>query len=285
MQIKNPGEYLKDLRGEKGISFDDASKETKISPSVLRALEDGRLDNIDPIYLKGFLKLYCRFLGLDWENFQKEYSPFLNRKQGPRYEPVKQFNYLSKGQSDKPKDSYKSPVGRQDSVFKDRLDNFLKIILEHKLLLTRVLYIIIAFILIVLLSRGCSFVIGKIAQGRKAKAVQKAAPADIESASNKAPQAQLKQPKETQQEQPVSLSIRAKEDCLIKVEVDGRVVYQRVMRKGKAETWVANDIIEVSVGNASAIELEANGQPVSPLGKRAQAVKNMVITKEGVRTF
>ena len=48
------GEYLKNIREEKGYSVEEVSKSTKISAPVIRALEGGRLDNVDPIYLRGF---------------------------------------------------------------------------------------------------------------------------------------------------------------------------------------------------------------------------------------
>src|SRR3989338_6598438 len=71
--MQNAGAYLKSAREENGYSITEVSKNTKISPAVLRALEEGRLDNIDPVYLKGFLKMYCRFLRVDWQEFTKEY--------------------------------------------------------------------------------------------------------------------------------------------------------------------------------------------------------------------
>src|SRR3989338_8606574 len=71
--MQNAGAYLKSAREENGYSITEVSKNTKISPAVLRSLEEGRLDNIDPVYLKGFLKMYCRFLRVDWQEFTKEY--------------------------------------------------------------------------------------------------------------------------------------------------------------------------------------------------------------------
>ena len=80
--MQKAGAYLKSVREEKGYTIQEISKSTKISAPVLRALEEGRINNVDPVYLKGFLKLYCRYLGLDWEAFISEHPiPVLAKKQ------------------------------------------------------------------------------------------------------------------------------------------------------------------------------------------------------------
>ena len=80
--MQKAGAYLKSIREEKGYTIQEISKATKLSSSVIRALEEGRIDNVDPVYLKGFLKLYCRYLGLNWEVFISEYPiPVLAKKQ------------------------------------------------------------------------------------------------------------------------------------------------------------------------------------------------------------
>ena len=80
--MQKAGAYLRSIREDKGYTIQEISKATKLSSSVIRALEEGRIDNVDPVYLKGFLKLYCRYLGLNWEVFISEYPiPVLAKKQ------------------------------------------------------------------------------------------------------------------------------------------------------------------------------------------------------------
>jgi hypothetical protein len=81
----------------------------------------------------------------------------------------------------------------------------------------------------------------------------------------------------------VRVVVRTKEDSLLKVKVDGRVVYQSVLRRGRIETWTAKEKIELSVGNAAGVELEVGGKIMSPLGRRGESLKNIVITSEGVK--
>jgi hypothetical protein len=78
------------------------------------------------------------------------------------------------------------------------------------------------------------------------------------------------------------LTIRAKENCWIQVKIDGRVVFQNILIKGRSETWQAKNRIELSLGNAGVVDLEANGKFISNLGKRGQPLKNILISKEGL---
>src|SRR3989338_4514467 len=63
--MESAGEKLKKLRLEKGLSLEEAHKKTKIHLNILKAIEGDTITNLNPIYLKGFLKIYCNFLGVN----------------------------------------------------------------------------------------------------------------------------------------------------------------------------------------------------------------------------
>jgi transcriptional regulator with XRE-family HTH domain len=72
--MQSVGEKLKRARLEKSLSLDEVYKQTKIHIRVLEALEEDRAHNfLNLIYLRGFLKNYAQFLGLDSEQLLKEY--------------------------------------------------------------------------------------------------------------------------------------------------------------------------------------------------------------------
>lgn len=63
------GELLRTAREGKKLSLDDVHRETKISIAVLGSLEQDDFETVgSDIYLKGFLKSYARFLGVDVDN-------------------------------------------------------------------------------------------------------------------------------------------------------------------------------------------------------------------------
>ena len=72
--MESVGEKLKKARLEKNLSLDEVYKQTKIHPRVLEALEQDRAHNfLGFLYVKGFLRNYALFLGLDVEKLLKEY--------------------------------------------------------------------------------------------------------------------------------------------------------------------------------------------------------------------
>ena len=62
------GQKLEEARNRKGISIREASESTKIRGDYLSAFEAGRFDiDLPEVYLRGFIRLYSRFLDLDQE--------------------------------------------------------------------------------------------------------------------------------------------------------------------------------------------------------------------------
>jgi cytoskeletal protein RodZ len=60
------GALLRGKREERGISLEDAARQTRIRKSYLSSMEENRFDELPgKAYATGFLKVYARFLGLD----------------------------------------------------------------------------------------------------------------------------------------------------------------------------------------------------------------------------
>lgn len=60
------GEKLKKLRSEKRVNLNDISRFTKVQVKYLESLEEGRYDELPAdVYIKGFLKSYADFFGLN----------------------------------------------------------------------------------------------------------------------------------------------------------------------------------------------------------------------------
>ncbi len=70
------GEKLMVERETRGISIEKASKATRINAQYLRGLEKDDYSCFPaPVYLKGFLRTYASFLGLDADRIIAEYGP------------------------------------------------------------------------------------------------------------------------------------------------------------------------------------------------------------------
>jgi len=69
------GSSLKDARLRKGLDLATAAEATKIRSRHLQALEDEQFDVLPgQTYVRGFLKTYADFLGLDGQLYVDEYS-------------------------------------------------------------------------------------------------------------------------------------------------------------------------------------------------------------------
>lgn len=60
------GEKLKNFRNERRITLHEVSRDTKIPLKYIEMLEEGKYESLPPdVYVKGFLRAYAEFLGVD----------------------------------------------------------------------------------------------------------------------------------------------------------------------------------------------------------------------------
>ncbi len=60
------GEQLKKLRSEGRITLHEVSRETKVPVKYLEMIEEGKYESLPPdVYVKGFLRCYAEFLGVE----------------------------------------------------------------------------------------------------------------------------------------------------------------------------------------------------------------------------
>lgn len=82
LQIKTIGSILKEKRKEMKLELTDVSAEIKIGVHYLQALEEAQFSKFpSEVYLKGFLKNYAKFLGVNTEKALAMYRRENERKQ------------------------------------------------------------------------------------------------------------------------------------------------------------------------------------------------------------
>lgn len=283
--MESIGQRFKKLRLEKGLSLEEVQKKTKIHINILKALEEDSLVGFNPVYIKGFLKIYCAFLGVS----PQEYIDLYHEQHGIlKREKREEGRLKEKPRLQKPQLSVSAPSAR--SIPPLKFNSLLKGIsgIKIKYVLT---------VILVLLFAGALFALGKFISYRLSALPVKppraaSAHAPKQSTKIKLPRsprqaAAAKGRSDTSRQQAKSvlpaeirLAMRAKEDCWVDLRVDGRVVFHGILRKGKYESWQAKEKIEFSVGNAGVIDLELNGKSLPPLGRKGQTLKNIIITRD-----
>ena len=77
----SPGSILRRCREFHGISLEEASEATKIGVSHLKALEYDQIKEFaNQVYLKGFLRIYATFLGLNSDDIARMYDKLFGVK-------------------------------------------------------------------------------------------------------------------------------------------------------------------------------------------------------------
>ncbi|RKY46155.1 MAG: hypothetical protein DRP81_01490 [Candidatus Omnitrophota bacterium] len=77
---------LREERSKLGLTIEEVVEETKLHPSVIKDLEAGNWDKINPTYLKGFLKIYCSFLGVKFD--EAKFASFFKREKKEKKQPT-----------------------------------------------------------------------------------------------------------------------------------------------------------------------------------------------------
>ena len=101
MDEKNVGATLRAAREAQGISLAKAETATRIRQKYLAALEENRSGDLpEPVFVKGFLRNYALFLGLDSEQILEQYRSEHNLKKDvadvqPEMEPIRTPSRLS----------------------------------------------------------------------------------------------------------------------------------------------------------------------------------------------
>ena len=80
------GERLEEARKRKGVSVREAAEATKIRSDYLQKFEANSFDlDLPPLYIRGFMRNYARYLDLDQERFIAEYDSVAAAEgRGPR---------------------------------------------------------------------------------------------------------------------------------------------------------------------------------------------------------
>jgi cytoskeleton protein RodZ len=73
------GQLLKEEREERAISLSDVSEALYVRKSVVAALESGRWELLPhQVYVKGYVKQYARYLGVDQDLLQQLFAATLS---------------------------------------------------------------------------------------------------------------------------------------------------------------------------------------------------------------
>lgn len=254
--METAGARLKSIRINKGLSLEDVQKQTKVHANLLKAIEEDNYIGLSDIYAKGIIKIYCKFLAVDVKEFVS--SP-------------------------------KEPVVK--SALKPEAGQSIQISKINPVYIKKLLVIAIAIAVLFGVVKLSAGLISKL-RSRAHRAVVFTPPLKKTNKSlpqrkiSAVPRVQVRAPMPSvavnmakEPQDMIMLGIRTRDDSWMHVKIDGKVVFHALLKKNKTESWKAKEKIELSLGNAGVVDIELNGKAIPPVGKKGQAVKNILITK------
>jgi cytoskeleton protein RodZ len=270
------GEHLKREREMRGVSLHEISAATRIATRFLTAIEEERWEQLPGgVFNRGFVRAVARYLGLDEENIVAEYAA---------------------AAGDRPT----VPVwtGSPPAVTPEQ---------------PWLAWILAAVVLLVLASGGF-FAVRRIfawrasrraAQIAAASVPPSPAPPPLPSASGPvsasgeplatpgsdstgmprgadSPLAPGAGTKSLDAGLPFELKVEAGKTTRVTVEADAHRVFQGTMKAGEDHVFTARDKIQVSAGDAGALQLELNGKTLAPMGPPGHEGK-ATLTRESLK--
>jgi cytoskeleton protein RodZ len=267
------GETLRQARLDRGASLADAEQDTRIRRKYLEALEAEDYASLPAVvYVRGFIRAYARYLGLDPEATLDLYAPTRIRDDRPLLRSA--TPQLAGGRS-----------------FSLRLFTVLAGL------------VLIGLLLSYLWTQYNTFVDSLTQAEQRPPTRVASTPVGVAAASSPSPlsepiaAAAQPSPEERPAQSPPSptpiatptatapvaappergivVEASVTERTWMEVWTDGSSQLQATLQAGATRTFTANESVRMRVGNAGAVRVTVNGDPQGPLGERNQ-VKEFV---------
>ena len=224
------GERLEEARKRKGISIREAAETTKIRGDYLQKFEANSFDlDLPPLYIRGFLRAYARYLDLDPERFVNDFNAVLASEGKPsRRESREVFGRVDFGDATRTTEAGEpAPAGRsaQDQA----------LMLKFGLLGGGA---IVAVIVIILLVK----VLFSGSPAKQPAAAQPTATAQAETAQ--------------------TITFTAVEGTRVKVvqDFDGKVLFNGSLARGETKSLKKQGSLLITVEDRTRVRLEVNGK-------------------------
>lgn len=248
------GALLRSTREKKHLSLDEVYKYTKIPKEILNNIESDRISTLTPAYLKGYLKIYAKYLGLDTATVLGAYKNIL---------PYEAKSVLAPNQTRKSKET---------TIFAQF--NFTLIL--NSLVVLFLLFSSVIFIKHMANKKRTKNNLSVVSSKVSAKIIPLTKKSNLPQVTQK-----KASPQAPEKFADIKLAILAKENTYLRVIVDSNTMFQGTLKKGQTEKWIAKNKVELSIGSVGNIDLELNGKLVRPLGRKNQPIHYMLINRDG----
>ncbi|HYX23295.1 MAG TPA: helix-turn-helix domain-containing protein [Thermoanaerobaculia bacterium] len=254
------GDWLRRQREMREISLRDIADRTKISLRYLEAMEADRFDLLPaPIFAKGFLREYARYVGLSPDDVVNHY---LSVHHPEELEAAVKDDTKVRS---KPRavDPGQPPVRRNWSY--------------------GLLFALVGLVLLVLVALAAWFADRHHDQpsaARQAPSIVAAPPAPAPKPKPATLAAAPPPPSA-----PLQLSLNFNQDCWVEAVIDGKNRFSELRVQGEALQLEAEKSIVLTLGNAGAVEAQVNGYPLDLGKKQGDVLRDLQIDLDTVQAL
>lgn len=251
------GTWLRRQRELREISLRDVAERTKISLRYLEAMEDDRFDLLPaPVFAKGFLREYARYIGLSPDEVVNHYLSV----HGLDGSETAGDDAPDEGAADRPR---------------------------------RRVLVAVALALLAALAVAGYLYYERIAKPRRQAAPvasePEAAPAGapaplLPTASEPMPSEAVSTEPEAPRS-PIEVTLDFTRDCWVEATVDGKAAIAEQRVAGESLPIYAQKEVILKLGNASGVEAQVNGYPFPLPPGQGQVVRDLKIDLETVRAL
>lgn len=226
------GERLEEARKRKGISVREAAETTKIRGDYLQRFEANTFEiDLPPLYIRGFLRSYARYLELDPERIVNDYNSLLAEGKPVRRETREVYGRVDFAESPRAKEANEpAPANRKGGMDQ-------AVLLKFGLLGGgAVIVVLIVVLLVKVLFTGSS---PKPSPSTQSNAV-------------------------AQNEPTQALTITATDNTRVKLvqDRDEKIVFDGTLNRGESKTFTKVGLMRVTVEDRTKVRVEVNGRRI-----------------------
>jgi len=249
--MQTVGELLRGEREKKGLSIKEIENAISIRSFYINAIEEGNY-NLVPgeVYLKGFIRNYSNYLGLNGQEIVDLY------RQSQRPIPPVTLAVAP--------DHVETPVTELESPIKN--DNH-----SNKWLIIGLLSVCVA---------GSAWWLLASPKPATEPQANKQLQQNPASPPSQPLPIQSVVPTIPAQTKPVVIKATYTEQCWTSVTADDKAIYEGTPQSGEIITWEAQKNITITAGNAGGIDIISNGQSVGKLGAKGEVVVKTFVAKQ-----
>lgn len=245
--MQTVGEILRSEREKKGLSVKEIEIATSIRTLYITSIEEGNYSIIPgEVYLKGFIRNYSNYLGLDGQQIVDLY-----RQNQLPVAPVNETIAPQKNESLSEKPTEKNT-------------NFSK-------------WMIVSLLVVVLVG-GAWWLLDSPKPIQEPKTTKQVQPTPTTPVQPIPPKTLT--PSTPIQTKPVVIIAKYTDQCWTSVTADNKSIFEGTPKAGDTLTWEAEQNVTIKVGNAGGIDIIYNGQSMGQLGSKGEVFIKSFVAKQ-----